>query len=781
MNNFIIYSLELAISLAVFYSAYWLFLKRETFFKLNRFYLLFSVTLSLLIPLLNITISSDIGNDSFLTRYLTVPIAQFEQNVFGMDAKNFQADAQLLVSKRDADKESRRTGKGHSINKAKSDPSQTIVSNMAPTTNVDKKIGWQTFAFVVYLIGVMLVLIRFIANFIRIYAYALRCKAQDMFGVKVIRIEKNNSPFSFLHLIFISQVEYPEDELIKIISHEKMHIQQKHSIDLIVMELILAIQWFNPFVWLYKRAIKINHEYLADQGTLKSGIDLPGYQYSLLNQVLRENDFEIASNYNLTIKKRIAMMTKKRSNKFAALKLIIALPIVSILFSAFACTTNDSDKSVRSERQEENKMTSTDTLIKEQKISIDYLKLVAGEYISEGPHGGRKIQFVEVQGALFACDGGYRYKLIPVGDEKFINPDDGVSLVFNSKNKSEITLLLDKKINLKKAAASTELVDFPKKSVAYSLADVITKDGITAALSKYQEIKKSDKYELNEWEMYFAGEQLLKVGKANEAAAFLKLAIEAFPNSFKAYAYYADALLAQGDKTQAIENYKKSVRLNPGYENARTKLNDLGIDPNTVVKKVTVTAEYLKLLEGDYFSNNESWGITRIEFSEENGVLFAKHNNYGFKLLPVGEEKFINVDDAASFVFNSKNKNAITLSVFGISPSGAVNLEKLNAPKGKETTVADVIKKVNVPVDYLKLLVGEYVSTNDPNGERKIIFTEEKGELVGKDADYRYKLIPVGDGKFINPDDGAKLVFDTKNKNAINLLLFGRINLKKIK
>lgn len=775
MNNFIIYSIEIAISLALFYSAYWLFLKKETFFQLNRFYLMSTLVIALLIPILNITIGTGMERNSFITKYLITPFEEYEQNVLvTIDDQTTQTNAERTPFQKVAHSRSR-----ESVDESgdmSSDAAQTHSSHSSEAGDSNIKIDWLTIVCIIYFIGVVFFLTRFIVNFIRIFTYASRNKVHNISGLKVIRMKKNISPFSFLNFIFISQEEYEEEELIKIIAHEKIHIQQRHSLDLILLELLLAFQWFNPFVWLYKRSIKITHEYLADQGTLKSGVDLPSYQYSLLNQILRENNFEIASNYNLIIKKRMAMMMKKRSTRLAALKLVIALPILCFLFSAFAFKTNYSKKEVTPDNYIRVKLPGgTDTLIKEEKIPAEYLKLLEGEYIAmKGTQVLRKIKFTRVLGALIGNDNGYRYKITPVGNEKFINPDDGVELVFDTKNKKAITLLLFG-TTLNKVDASKETA-VQKKSVAYSTAAVLEKDGIEAALSQYKEIKNSDKYDLNEAEMNLVGYRLLQTGKAKEASSVFKLNAEAFPKSFKAYSSYADGLLAAGDKTQAIENYKKSIELNPGSKNALKKLAELGVNADNLSKKVTVPAEELKLLEGYYFSTNEPWGIRKIKFMEEEGTLVGDDHGYRYKLHPVGNGKFINPDDGESLVFNTQNKNAITLLLFG-----KINLEKANASKDREVTVAEAIKKVTVSAESLKLLEGEYISSNDPNGVRKIIFSQKDGELWGSDNGYRYKLIPVGEGKFINPDDGAKVEFDTKNKNAITLLLFGSINLNKVK
>ena len=208
--------------------------------------------------------------------------------------------------------------------------------------------------------------------------------------------------------------------------------------------------------------------------------------------------------------------------------------------------------------------------------------------------------------------------------------------------------------------------DFPKRSVANALVDVIEKDGITAALAHYQTTKDSGNYYLDENEMNTAGYQLLQSGRAKEAEAVFKLNVEAFPNAFNPYDSYGEALLVLGDTAQAIENYKKSVTLNPGNENGLIVLKALGVDTDTLIKRVS--PESLKLLEGEYLVTNppsdkdKEW---KIEFKVINGELTGNDRGYRYRLVPVGDNEFINPDDGASLVFETKDKNAITLVLFG--------------------------------------------------------------------------------------------------------------------
>lgn len=206
----------------------------------------------------------------------------------------------------------------------------------------------------------------------------------------------------------------------------------------------------------------------------------------------------------------------------------------------------------------------------------------------------------------------------------------------------------------------------PKKSVAYALLEVLQKEDITKTTSYYKEIKGSSDFNLNEREMNNAGYQLLQSGQAKEAAFIFKLNVEAFPKSSNVYDSYGEALLVLGDETLAIDNYKKSVKLNPGNPNAIKILKEHGVDTDALLVKIPV--EYLRLLAGEYIAIDQPKGRDKewkIVFEEVDGVLFGNDNGYRYRLNPIGKDEFVNPDDGASIAFNSKNKNAITVVLFG--------------------------------------------------------------------------------------------------------------------
>jgi hypothetical protein len=123
-----------------------------------------------------------------------------------------------------------------------------------------------------------------------------------------------------------------------IIKHESVHASQYHSVDLIIVELLSAVMWFNPLIWMIKRSVQSVHEYLADEGVLNAGTDKLRYQALLINQVAEESLICLSSGFNNSlIKKRMIMMNKIKSNAGSKLSILALLPLAAVLFFAGAC------------------------------------------------------------------------------------------------------------------------------------------------------------------------------------------------------------------------------------------------------------------------------------------------------------------------------------------------------------------------------------------------------------------------------------------------------------
>ncbi|MFK7925959.1 MAG: serine hydrolase [Bacteroidia bacterium] len=207
--------------------------------------------------------------------------------------------------------------------------------------------------------------------------------------------------------------------------------------------------------------------------------------------------------------------------------------------------------------------------------------------------------------------------------------------------------------------------DFPQKSVANTIGAVIEKEGISKGLALYEEIKDESIYYLSESEINVLAYGFLQAGKTDEAVSVFKLNVEAFPNAFNVYDSYGEVLLVLGKKEEAIENYKQSILLNPDNQNGLEVLKGLGVDTDDIGIKVPL--KQLKLLVGEYKAETESSTAKEwlIKIEEVDGELFGIDNNYRYKLVPQGDNKFINPDDGAMIVFDTKKKRAISFVIFG--------------------------------------------------------------------------------------------------------------------
>lgn len=206
-----------------------------------------------------------------------------------------------------------------------------------------------------------------------------------------------------------------------------------------------------------------------------------------------------------------------------------------------------------------------------------------------------------------------------------------------------------------------------KAPVANKLKAAIDSTGIDNIAEIYKALKKHqpDKFDFSESQLNTLGYYYLGKDEIENALAVFKTNVEAFPYAYNVYDSYGEALLKQGDREGAIENYKQSVRYNPGNDNGIKVLNDLGVSTDDLI--VRVPLEHLKLLAGEYLPTEqyaEANGEWVIVFEVVDGQLMGKDGEYSYGLVPVGDNKFVNPDDGASLVFDTKDQDAITLVLF---------------------------------------------------------------------------------------------------------------------
>src|SRR5664279_4627838 len=168
----------------------------------------------------------------------------------------------------------------------------------------------------------------------------MKSEIQIINGVKVRVVKEKINPFSFFGYIFLNPENHTPTELSAIIMHEKIHETSTHSVDILLSEFFKILLWFNPFSWLFCRAVKENIEFEVDRVLLHQGIDCKEYQYSLLKLSSVKNQIIITNHFNLSnLKTRIIMMNKNQSSRYglAAYALVIPLILLCMVFSyAFA-------------------------------------------------------------------------------------------------------------------------------------------------------------------------------------------------------------------------------------------------------------------------------------------------------------------------------------------------------------------------------------------------------------------------------------------------------------
>ena len=154
--------------------------------------------------------------------------------------------------------------------------------------------------------------------------------------VKLVRTPEYSASFSFFSFVFVNP-STSDIEMKEILNHESGHIQKRHWFDLLLVELLRILQWFNPFAWVYAHLVRQNHEYLADEMALQRTSNPAIYRAALLNQMLGVPVISLANSFSYSLnKKRFKMMKKKIDSPFRKLKILVVLPLMAMVFYAFA-------------------------------------------------------------------------------------------------------------------------------------------------------------------------------------------------------------------------------------------------------------------------------------------------------------------------------------------------------------------------------------------------------------------------------------------------------------
>ncbi|WP_423128644.1 TonB family protein [Gaoshiqia sp. Z1-71] len=291
MIDFVNYIFESGISLGLFTLLYLILLRKETYFRTNRYFLLAALFFSLVLPLIHLKI---LDPEPVLLGEITV--TPFP-NLLG------------VVS----------------------------VYGSSVSESIAGSVSTSTYLLVIYLLGLLFFASRLLVRIIRILAIIRTNRLIEENGTKLVVIKSEISPFSFLSFVFVGEALKQQAGWQKMLMHELEHVKQGHSYDILILEIISVFQWFNPFIRLLKRVVRENHEYLADQAVLAGETNVAEYKQILLQQFIGRQ-FQVANHFNYSlIKNRLKMMSKIRSSKLAAVKLTGGLLVALVLVAFFAC------------------------------------------------------------------------------------------------------------------------------------------------------------------------------------------------------------------------------------------------------------------------------------------------------------------------------------------------------------------------------------------------------------------------------------------------------------
>ncbi|MBO7266366.1 MAG: TonB family protein [Bacteroidaceae bacterium] len=295
MGAFLAYTLKSAFCLTLFYPAYRLMLSKETFHRFNRIALLVLLALSALLPLVSSTLPT---NSVTMTMPQALPTLQPQT----MDAVQEVASAPLTT------------------------------------------LSWAHALLWIYLLGCIVYACHQLISFVRLGSLIRKARREPMpdyinergTHVRLYVHDEELAPFSWMHLIVVSRKNLEESGR-AILIHELAHIAHRHSWDLLLADVCLLFQWFNPTAWLLKQELRTVHEYEADDMVVQNGINARDYQTLLIKKAVGTRLYSMANNLNhSSLKKRITMMLKKRSNPWARLKYLSILPLAALSVAVFA-------------------------------------------------------------------------------------------------------------------------------------------------------------------------------------------------------------------------------------------------------------------------------------------------------------------------------------------------------------------------------------------------------------------------------------------------------------
>ncbi len=349
MFNYLLHS---SLLLLLTFVIYRLLLHRETFFSLNRFVLLLMIFLSVTLPFFEIpenwSLRSRPGNLMESVTWVGTLQKGEVENDFGSNA-----------NKKNAKKAS--------------------IPENTPGIDLSYVLLW------IYLTGVVVFLLTFIVQMVQLETKSKKLKYMQDGRFRIYELESNTPPFSFFNNIYVNPTLYEYETFEQILAHEKLHIRNRHFIDKLAAEVLVIFFWFNPFVWLLRKAMTNNLEFQTDGEMLDAGVERQSYQMSLLKVSVTRHPLSFTTNYNQSIlEKRIRMMNAKKSSTGSFWKYLMILPIFSLTLLSFNPVRDNKVEGASSDFKHTEQISINGTFDSSSRDNTFYLANITGKVVIEG-------------------------------------------------------------------------------------------------------------------------------------------------------------------------------------------------------------------------------------------------------------------------------------------------------------------------------------------------------------------------------------------------------------
>ena len=367
MSEFLTYSLRTGACIAVFYLFFKLLLSRETFHAFNRALVLAATAVSFVLPLCVITVQRTLPARETVSTSDEYPYPAYADIVTpaadtptdapaggSLSAARVMAASATPLPEETVAPESEETVMPEPEGMVSPLTEEDILSDHASAESVAAvqpsvseavetshgvEIPWRQIGIVIYLAGVAAVIFVTVRSIVGLHRLMRRgrCERLDD-GTTLVRMDENVAPISWCRNIVISERDLRENGA-AILAHERAHVRLHHSLDLLLVDLAGAVQWFNPAMWLLRRDLRAIHEYEADAAVIASGVDARSYQLLLIRKAVGGRWYSIANSFNHSkLKNRITMMLREKSSRRTRARALLLLPLAGLALGAFAKT-----------------------------------------------------------------------------------------------------------------------------------------------------------------------------------------------------------------------------------------------------------------------------------------------------------------------------------------------------------------------------------------------------------------------------------------------------------